>query len=164
VGDGSNLPLRDESIDLVTCAQMIHHVPEPIPLLAEMRRVAGASVLVVDQVSTEDPAEIEAMNELELLRDPSHARSRPPSEYRTLMKAAGLTIEDERIVETEDRFSKWMWAEEFPQERVHAVRKFVELRGPETGMEFHPEGDDYVYTRRRIMILAWSENRGSDPA
>jgi SAM-dependent methyltransferase len=39
VGDGTNLPLLDESVDTVTCNAVIEHVPNPDDLVAEMARV-----------------------------------------------------------------------------------------------------------------------------
>lgn len=154
--DGERLPFADGSIDLVTCAQMIHHVPEPVPLLREMARVTAAtgSMLVVDQVATEDPSEAEAMSRLELIRDPSHARSRPPSEYRKMLSEAGLDLLDEKIVERRETFSSWMPPHEFPEDRIAAVVEFIEEPGDETGLDFRKEGDEVTYLRRRIMLLA----------
>ncbi|MGH2756313.1 MAG: class I SAM-dependent methyltransferase [Actinomycetota bacterium] len=155
-GDGAALPLRSASIDLVTSAQALHHIRTPVPVLKEMRRVTmqDGRVLVVDQVATEHAEEALAMNELDVLRDPSHAMCRPPSAFRIMVRAAGLEIEDERIVESEERLSRWMTPDEFPEDRVDAVRRFVAQRGSETGMEWRPDGDDWVYVRRRIMLRA----------
>jgi hypothetical protein len=121
-----------------------------------MRRITapGGRVLVVDQAATEHFEEAVAMTELEILRDPSHAASRPPSAFRILFRAAGLEITDERVVEDRQWLSKWMWPGEFPEERIEAVRAFIERRGAETGMAFERDGDDWAFTRRRVMLLA----------
>ncbi|MGH2813247.1 MAG: class I SAM-dependent methyltransferase [Actinomycetota bacterium] len=153
-GEGRSLPLANASFDLVACAQMIHHVLDPTPLLREMARVAAGRVLVVDQVAEEDERAAAAMTELETLRDPSHAASRPPSAYRGLLSQAGLTLIGERIVEGRQRFTEWMWPEEFPEERFRAVREFIDTRGADTGMDFQKEGDDYLFARKRMMLLA----------
>ena len=152
--DGARLPFATGSIDLVTCAQMLHHVEDPLEIIKEMKRVAGSKVLVVDQVATEDEEEIAAMNEIEKLRDPSHALSRPPSVFRKLLSDAGLDLIDERIVSARETFSQWMWSGEFSEDRRDAVREFIERRGDETGMEFEKSGDDFIYTRNRIMLMA----------
>jgi ubiquinone/menaquinone biosynthesis C-methylase UbiE len=156
VGDGARLPLRSGSLDIVASAQMLHHVHEPMPILKEMRRVAGetGNVLIVDQVSTENYEEIQRLNDLEILRDPSHATSRPPSAFKVMVQAAGLEIVDEKVVASEQRLSSWMWPGEFPEDRIEAVRRFIERYGHETGKEFRPDGDDWVFTRKRIAILA----------
>lgn len=158
-GDALRLPLHDRSFDLVASAQALHHMPRPIPALAEMRRVAarGGRVLVVDQVSTESYEQTVMMTELEKVRDPSHATSRPPSAFRVMLRAAGLQVVDERVVEETQRLSKWMWPGEFPRRRIDDVRVFIERYGDETGMDFRRDGDDWAFTRRRIMILATPE-------
>jgi SAM-dependent methyltransferase len=156
LADGTRLPLRSNSIDLATTAQMLHHVWEPLPVLNEMRRVVttDGAVLIVDQVAPERFEEAVAMTELETIRDPSHAASRPPSAFRVLVQAAGLEVADLRVIESKSRLSKWMWPGEFPEERIDAVRTFIETRGKETGMDFERDGDDYTFTRRRILLRA----------
>jgi SAM-dependent methyltransferase len=48
--DAFRLPLRDRSVDVVTCSQLLHHFTEPdgARLLAELSRVARARVIVSD--------------------------------------------------------------------------------------------------------------------
>jgi SAM-dependent methyltransferase len=38
-GDGARLPLRDASVGLVWCIHVLHHLADPIRVLAEIRRV-----------------------------------------------------------------------------------------------------------------------------
>lgn len=156
MADGARLPLASRSIELVATAQALHHIWEPLPILKEMRRVMkdDGRLLIVDQIATERFEEAVAMNKLERIRDPSHAASRPPSAMRILVRAAGLTIINERIVEGEQRMSRWMWPGEFPQERIEKVTAYIDEHGHETGMDFRRERDDYVFTRRRMMLLA----------
>ncbi|MDQ3951578.1 MAG: methyltransferase domain-containing protein [Actinomycetota bacterium] len=154
--NGRRLPLRSGSVDLVASAQALHHVHDPVAVVKEMRRVArsGGRVLLVDQVATERYEEALMMTELELARDPSHAMSRPPSAYRMMARAAGLEIVDERVTESEQRLSSWMWPGEFSEERIAAVARLIERIGRETGMDFERDGDDWVFVRRRLMLLA----------
>ena len=156
VADGAKLPLRSRSVDLVTSAQALHHIHEPVPVLLEMRRVVapGGRVLIVDQVATERVEETQFMNKLDHIRDPSHAACRPPSAFRIMVAAAALEVEDETIKESQERVSSWMSPAEFPPDRIAAVNEFIAKHGPETGMDFERDGDDWVYTRRRIMVLA----------
>ena len=46
VYDGDRLPLDDDSVDTVILLEVIEHLEDPAPLLAEARRVASQSVLV----------------------------------------------------------------------------------------------------------------------
>ena len=156
LADGAALPFRSRSIDYVTSAQALHHIRDPLPVVKEMRRVVSEDghVLILDQVATEKAEEALMMNELDRLRDPSHAGCRPPSAFRIMLRAAGLEIEAEEIHESTERFSSWMSPAEFPEERVSAVESFVAEHGHETGMNFEKDSGDWVYTRRRIMLLA----------
>lgn len=152
--DGRSLPMKSAAVELVASAQALHHMWEPLPVLREMRRVASRYVLIVDQLATESYEEIAFMNQLETIRDPTHATSRPRSAFHILVRSAGLEIVDEKVHEDQSRFSKWMWPGEFPAERIEATRTFVEKFGAETGMGFERDGDDWIFTRRRIMLLA----------
>jgi SAM-dependent methyltransferase len=154
--DGFRLPFRSRSIDLVTSAQTLHHIYKPVPFVREMARVVrpGGRVLVVDQVAPENLEKATIRHQLDVLRDPSHAASRPASAFRIVMRAAGLRIIDERIVESRARLSGWMWPGEFPEERIAAVRDFIERYGDQTGMDWERDGDDWTYARHRIMLLA----------
>jgi ubiquinone/menaquinone biosynthesis C-methylase UbiE len=155
-GDGARLPIRSGSIDLVASAQAFHHIFQPVPILKEMRRVVSGqgTVLVVDQVAPESFEQAATMNQLDVLRDPSHAICRPASAFRIMMSAAGLEIIDERVVSSASRLSGWMWPGEFPPERIEQVRAFIDKNGDRTGMDFQRDGDDYTFVRRRIMVLA----------
>lgn len=156
LADGRRLPFAPRTFDLVTSAQTLHHVNDPIPFLREMRRVVKDSgrVLLVDQVATERYEEIAFRDQLEVLRDPSHAVSRPPSAFSIMVQAVGMSVVAQKIVTSQSRLSEWMWPGEFPPERIAAVRDFIERFGHETGMEWRREGDDWVYTSRRLMLLA----------
>jgi len=50
VGDALRLPLADDSVDVVTCSQMLHHFIEPDArqVIAELHRVARRWVIVSD--------------------------------------------------------------------------------------------------------------------
>lgn len=153
-GDGYISPLKSRSVDLVTCAQMLHHLSRPVRLIAEMRRVARSRILILDQCSTESFETTIVMNELERIRDPSHVSSRPPSAFRMIVRAAGLEVMDERIVESREKLSAWIWPEEFPRDRIDRVHDFVENHGAATGMDFEKVPNDWIFTRRRMMMLA----------
>jgi hypothetical protein len=68
--------------------------------------------------------------------------------------SAGLEIVDERLDESRSTFEAWMPLREFPAQRIAETRDFIERFGAETGMDFHQEGDELGFTRRRIAILA----------
>ena len=46
--DSSSLPLRDKSVDLSMCWEMMHHVPDPLPVFREMCRVTRKWVVLFE--------------------------------------------------------------------------------------------------------------------
>ena len=91
VGDVQPLPFVDASFSLVFTRYSFHHFLDPKAVLAEMMRVCspGGRVVVVD-VFTSGPAQAEAYNHLEKLRDPSHVRALALDELTGLLTQAGL--------------------------------------------------------------------------
>jgi len=88
--DSVALPLADDAFDIVTSRSMLHHAADPAATLAEMRRVcaAGGRIAVLDLTPAPDKAP--AFDAIELLRDPSHARTLTVDELRGLGAALGL--------------------------------------------------------------------------
>lgn len=84
------LGYADGAFTIVTCRFSFHHMPDPLALLMEMRRVcaAGGRVLVAD--ITPGAAHEAAFNAAEKLRDPSHVRAMPLEELAGLFVRAGL--------------------------------------------------------------------------
>ena len=129
-------------------------MPDPGAVLSEMARATRYRVLLVDQAASESMAEAEVQNELERLRDPSHATSRSPSDQRRLLEGAGLKVVAERVVEHDETVSAWTSPREFPPDRIEAVRQFLSRYASDTGMRFRPLGDDWVFRRRTVLLLA----------
>jgi len=92
--DVTSLPYADGSFTIVSSRFAFHHFLDPAAVLAEMRRVCapGGRVVVVDLLASDDPATAKAMNEMERLRDPSHARATPLAELEQLIRDGDLTI------------------------------------------------------------------------
>lgn len=155
-GDGASLPFADGSFDLVTSAHAMHHIPEPVPVLQEMRRITAdhGRVLIVDLVAPDDSTEAARADEVMRLRDPSHATSLTVDALRTALGPAGLEEVDHRVVDRRGLVSNWMWRGEFPEERIAAVRDYVGKHWSELGMDLQPKGDDFTYRDRRMMFLA----------
>ncbi len=155
-GDGSRLPFADGAFDLVTSAHAMHHIPEPVAVMREMRRVVTPEghVLVVDLAASDDPAGAAGADEVMTIRDPSHARSLTTADMRSALEESGLSVVDHRVVDRRGLVSNWMWPGEFPEERIAEVRAYVERHWRESGMELQPDGEDFTYLDRRQMFLA----------
>jgi GrpB-like predicted nucleotidyltransferase (UPF0157 family)/8-oxo-dGTP pyrophosphatase MutT (NUDIX family)/precorrin-6B methylase 2 len=91
IGHVLPLPFPDASFSLVFTRYSFHHFLDPKAVLAEMVRVCspGGRVAVVD-VFTSSPAQAEAFNRMEKLRDPSHLWALSLEELSGLFHEAGL--------------------------------------------------------------------------
>lgn len=89
------VPFNDAEFDLVTCRYAAHHFPDLPGALYEVARVLkpGGRFYVVDTVAPEEPALDEFVNEIELLRDSSHARDYRLSEWQSALAGFGLRYE-----------------------------------------------------------------------
>jgi SAM-dependent methyltransferase len=47
-GSGENLPFNDGSFDVVTSFGVLHHVPDPVPIITDLTRVARSGVMISD--------------------------------------------------------------------------------------------------------------------
>jgi ubiquinone/menaquinone biosynthesis C-methylase UbiE len=90
--DSTALPVADGAFDIVTSRSMFHHAADPAATLAEMRRACapGGRIAVLDLTPTAEKSP--AFDAVELLRDPSHARTLTAEQLRAL--GAGLGLEE----------------------------------------------------------------------
>lgn len=93
-GNATALPFADASFDVVSCRAAFHHFPEPERQLAEMARVLapGGRILIADQIASEDPVKAAYHHEMEMLCDPTHARTLSDTEFRRLFEQHGLEV------------------------------------------------------------------------
>lgn len=92
-GDACALPLNSSQFDLVACRFAAHHFTRAAQAIGEWARIlkAGGKVVVADSVSPEEPEIDRFLNEIEVLRDPSHVRNYRISEWFSLLAEAGFT-------------------------------------------------------------------------
>jgi SAM-dependent methyltransferase len=87
-----SLPFADGAFDVVACRTAAHHFADVRAAVREMGRVSCDRVLIVDTVHMGD-----AIEEAELLRDPSHVRNYTEAEWRGFVEEAGLRIDEVRL-------------------------------------------------------------------
>jgi SAM-dependent methyltransferase len=99
VGDVTALPYPDASFTIVLSRFAFHHFPQPLAVLEEMQRVCapGGVVMVCDLVASPEPHKAAAFHELEMLRDPSHARALRIEQLRGLFERTGLALRSSLI-------------------------------------------------------------------
>lgn len=106
---GECLPFATAAFDCVVTRLSIHHFPDPLAVLCEVKRVLKTDGLLVigDLVSSDDPAEGRLHNALEQLRDPSHVRMLPVSELLEVVTAAGFRVTATDHWLQHRKFSEW---------------------------------------------------------
>lgn len=90
VGDAIALPFEDAAFDRVTTRYSLHHMSDPAAVLREMKRVCRPAGRVVVVDATPSPETQAAYDEMERLRDPSHARALGLEQIREIGRDFGL--------------------------------------------------------------------------
>jgi len=107
--DVEALPFHEETFGVVTCRIAAHHFPELVPAVRQVARVLrrGGSFLVQDILGHDDPELAAFILAVERRRDPSHVRSFRQLEWTAFLRAAGLTVIDEAVVEKVRPWEEW---------------------------------------------------------
>ena len=128
-----DLPFADGAFDLVVSRIAPHHFEDIAAAVAEMARVANDLVVVEDTLYVSDEVE-----QAEQLRDPTHVRSYSEEEWRAMLEAAGLEIEQVEAFEKRHPLEQWLDRSGTPDDDRPRV---IELLGDQI------EGDEYVDTK-----------------
>jgi SAM-dependent methyltransferase len=134
-GTAESLPVRDGSMDIAISRYSVHHWPDPAAAFREIARVlrpggrGGAGgpgrLAIVDMVAPESGPLDTFVNAVEILRDPSHARSLRATEWIALLEAAGIEASVERGWQIRHDTEGWMAQTDPPEWRRDAVRHLL---------------------------------------
>lgn len=107
--DAAALPFADAQFEIVVSRFALHHLADIGAALREMRRTCapGGTVTVVDMVTQLGPIG-ERLDELERLRDPSHAACPRKPHLRQLLVDAGLRPDREVLREERLLAEPWL--------------------------------------------------------
>lgn len=110
LGDATALEFPDGSFDGAVTRFSLHHIPAPGRVVRELARVVrpGGCVILADHAADEDAAAAAWHHEIERLRDPSHWSCLTPARIRALGEAAGLELEEERLIPFGLDFDEWL--------------------------------------------------------
>lgn len=123
LGLAGRLPVRTASVDLALTRLALHHMSDPRATVLEIARVLrpGGRLACFDIAASEDPHAAAYQERIERLRDPSHARTLPPSELLATLGRAGLEVERLEMlthpIDAEDWIAR---AEQTPAEATEA--------------------------------------------
>jgi ubiquinone/menaquinone biosynthesis C-methylase UbiE len=128
-----HLPFAEGAFDLVVSRIAPHHFDDIAAAMAEMARVSNDLVIVEDTLYVSE--EVEAA---EKLHDPTHVRSYAEEEWRSLLEAAGLEIEQVESFEKRRSLEQWFDRSETPAEDRPLIRELLAEQ---------IDGDEYVDTK-----------------
>jgi SAM-dependent methyltransferase len=94
-GDVTKLPFEAGTFDLSCSRRTLHHIARPERAVAELARVTapGGRVFVDDQIAPVDPLVALELDRFERARDPSHTRTLPDTDLRSLFDANDLVLQ-----------------------------------------------------------------------
>ena len=94
-GDATQLPFESGTFDLSCSRRTLHHIARPERAVAELARVTapGGRVFVDDQIAPVDPLVALDLDRFERARDPSHTRTLPDTDLRSLFDANELVLQ-----------------------------------------------------------------------
>jgi SAM-dependent methyltransferase len=122
-GEAHTLPFASSSVDVVVCRYAAHHFEQMAPAVQEWVRVLvpGGKVIVSDSISPDEPELEWFINEIEVLRDPSHLHSYRLSEWLTLLGDAGLTATVRQEWDSVLDVPSWTQRMQTPPEAVERI-------------------------------------------
>ena len=155
--DAEALPFRGGTFGVVTCRIAAHHFPELLPPLREVARVlgAGGAFLVEDILGHEEPDCAAFITEVERRRDPSHVRAYSHREWVAFLRAAGMTVIDEKILEKSRPWDDWTARMRMTPAARSELERFV-LDAPARCREafaFHVEDGRIVSFADRLLLV-----------
>jgi SAM-dependent methyltransferase len=158
--DVEALPFPDERFDAVTCRIAAHHFPAMVPALRQIARVLrpGGAVLLQDILGHEDPECAAFILEVEKRRDPSHVRSASRAEWGAVLRAVGLTVVAEAVVEKVRLWDDWTGRTRMTPEARADLERFVR-EAPAAcrqafGFEVADDGRVRAFTDRMLLVRA----------
>ncbi len=145
--DALALPFPSSSVDLVACRHSAHHFSQVSQAIREWVRVLkpGGKVVLADSISPEEPEVDTFLNEIELIRDPSHVRNYRITEWLALLNESGLTANVQRTWGIPLDIPSWTQRMQTPPEDVERIIQKCANASPLQRERLHIEQHEDVY-------------------
>lgn len=127
IADAAQLPFEAASFDLATSRIAPHHFANVQQFVDECARVLkpGGLLAVDDNIAPEDADAAKYIDDYERLRDPSHVRCLPLSEWRVCFERARLTVLHTETIEKQIGFEEWCGHQKTPPDVMTALREML---------------------------------------
>lgn len=164
-GEGESLPFADNSFSIVLSRYAFHHCLAPNIVLSEMLRVcrSGGKLLIADVVLPS--SKVEAYDQLEKLRDPSHTHALSEEEFQRLVSEANLHEIDFAFYKVEIELEQQM-AASFPNpgDESKVRQLFMEDIGTDAlGINVHRRGSEIYYEVPITVMVAHKAGKPPQP-
>ncbi|MFB6346011.1 MAG: class I SAM-dependent methyltransferase, partial [bacterium] len=129
-GRSEDLPFGRESVEGVVCRYAAHHFSAPERFFREAKRilVPGGTLVLQDLVVEKADDLGDRINGIAELRDPSHGRYRSPSQWRNLVKEAGLVVQEAEHFTLPLNYDDWIERSDPSRDSRRTIReRFDEL-------------------------------------
>ncbi len=154
--DACALPYESGSFDVVSNRQSAHHYADLGRALDETRRVLrpGGRFLLIDTIAPEDAGMDTFLNCVELLRDDSHVRDRPASEWVRLLEQRGfaVTVHHRFVIPLDG--ADWTKRMRTPPSKVAMIRELFANATPAQRAAFDLRDDPWGWTIESVLIEA----------
>jgi ubiquinone/menaquinone biosynthesis C-methylase UbiE len=157
-GSATDLPFADHTFDCAVTRLSIHHFEHPRRVLKEIWRVLkpGGTFVVADVVSSEVPEKSALQNAIEAIRDPSHTRMLPGSEFSSLISDSGFVIESEKTWDKPRGFEEWAAIVDDPARAapLRVVTEALARLGEDAGMGLTMTDGKLAFFHRWFLVAA----------
>lgn len=158
LGDVYQLPFAAESFDIVSCRFAFHHLEAPERAIAEMVRVCrrGGRIVLCDGVASDDPTKAEALNRMEVHRDPSTVEFRTLSRLVEFFTAASLPAPSQRFYRVPVERERLINGSFPANDDRDLLRRMIDdsVDGDLLGMESRREGDTVLLSYPAVILIS----------
>lgn len=153
--DVEQLPFADGSFAVATSRYSAHHYPDPRRAVAEIARVLepNGTFLLVDVIAPPDAEQDALLNQIEVLRDPSHVRDHTAGEWQQMIQQAGLQAELLDIWPLYLDFAAWITRMQTPANAVAQITLLFD-QAPATVRQAFAVAEDYSFTVPVALLRA----------
>jgi SAM-dependent methyltransferase len=155
-GPVEKLPFADASFDIVASRFSAHHWHDVPAGIREARRVLkpGGTFAMADLIGVANPLHDTWLQAVELMRDPSHARSLTVAEWSTILGAAGFTVKGVATRKLRMDFPVWIKRIGTPELQVQAIRALQARMPAETAAYFALDAEGSFDVDTAVIIAA----------
>ena len=123
--DATALPFPDATFQLITCRTAPHHFNDIPKFINEVSRtlIPGGTFILVDTTTVEDKEPRAWHHNVELARDPSHAKALTPDEWNAALQQGGFTVADTAFTRVNMTFRDWVNRSNTPDDVVRQLEQ-----------------------------------------